>query len=638
LASHAFWGSIVTPNPQQLEVINHIDGPCLVTAVPGSGKTTALTERIKRLVGMGKAPSSILAITFTKKAANEMRTRISAAVGQEAASQMTICTFHSLCAKLLRASPATVGLTRDFTIYDDDGQERALKAAIAKVEGEDFRPKDDYWYGVKGYIEGKRNACLTDEQAIGKYGVDVRQQKVASEYFTALVESNAIDFTGLLSEANRMLMAAPDLLAKCRERFRYISVDEVQDTNVAQYELVKLLGLAHRNVLVVGDLQQSIYAFRNASPQNIIRFRDEFVATIIKLEKNYRSTPEILRHAQYLIENNDLKIGTTLRTDNASGPPPSVRAGRDEAEMAGMLVETARQHMLSGVPAREVVVLYRTNFMSRSLEVAFRAQGVKCRVVGGTSFFDRKEVKAAISVLQLMSNPGDRVSFERAVEACCRGVGEKALAVIAGNARVMGLARAASDFAAGTGRSAMALRSFTAELESSASLPAMQRLLRVCQATCLWERMERESTPGNDRCANIEELAADAGRWVDGGGTLSGYLQNLSLMASGDDEGEQDEVRLMTMHACKGLEFDVVLMSHCCQNMVPYRKVVDIEDPIKREAQMEEERRLFYVAMTRARKILKLFFCRQKRTTKGVEDFQPSDFLYEARLAIPPAY
>jgi DNA helicase-2/ATP-dependent DNA helicase PcrA len=316
---------------------------------------------------------------------------------------------------------------------------------------------------------------------------------------------------------------------------------------------------------------------------------------------------------------------------------PEVLAGRDEAEMADMLANEARQQIASGVPASEVAILYRTNFMSRAIEVALKAKGVKCRVVGGTSFFDRKEVKAALAVLQLMSNQGDRISFEIAVEACCRGVGEKAFSAISASSKTMSLMTAAEDFAS-SHKSAGSLLSFVRTFVSTASLPPSQRLLRVCQATCLWDRMGRESTPGNDRCANIEELASDVGRWMDGGGTLSGYLQNLSLLADGDEESSGKEVRLMTLHACKGLEFDVVLMSHCCQGMVPYRKTLEIEDDDKRNSQIEEERRLFYVGMTRARKVLRLFFCRLKRTPRGMEDFLPSDFLYEARLPIPSSY
>jgi len=623
----------MTPNPQQLDIINHVDGPCLVTAVPGSGKTAAITERIKGLVAAGKDPVGILALTFTNKAADEMRRRIALAVGDSAA-KMTICTFHSLCARILRANAPRVGRTRSFAIYDEDGQERLLKICMAKLEGEDFKPSDKYFFGLLAFLEGKRNACLTDEEGMAKYGIDARQLAICKEYEVEIRRSDAFDFTGLLSEALDLLSKNPDVLRQYQEGWRYISVDEVQDTNLAQYRLLSLLAAGHKNIVCVGDADQSLYRWRSATLENIFSFEKDFGAKVLKLEKNYRSTPQILAHSQRLIEHNKLRKETTLVTDNPSGPAPVVSGHDDENDMAMAEVDFVASAIRKGTPPSEVAIFFRTNYATRIIEQALRARGIRYKVIGGMSFFNRQEVKASLAILGTLCNPNDRISFEKTVEACCRGVGTKTTAAIVDVSRQkkVDILAAAREHSLLVTPQARALRGLIKVLDQTAPRQPHDRLLRVAQDTSFWQKMRRLSKPGNDRCANIEEVSIDLARYVGDGGTLAGYLQNVSLLSDADEDGKDNEVRLMTLHSCKGLEFDVVLISHAGQGMIPHFRVLGIEDEGERAAQLEEERRLFYVGMTRARKRLGIFWSAKRRTQGGEEDVEPSAFIGEAGL------
>lgn len=621
----------MTPNEQQVKVIHHVDGPCLVAAVPGSGKTTAMTERIKNLVQIGKNPESILAITFTNKAADEMRRRITVAVG-DVSSKMTISTFHSLCARIIRANSALLGLSKTYTIYDDDDQERMLRKAIFKVEGEDFSPTPDYWKGVRDFIEGKRNNLLTDEDASTRYRVEGSQLKAAQEYLSSLKSCNAIDFTGLLSEVVRLFEENPKVLEYYSNRFKYVNVDEWQDTNVAQYRLVKLIA-SHRNVLVVGDVDQSIYAFRGAMPENVLQFEKDFEpVTVLKLEKNYRSTPQILGPSHLLITKNALRKDTNLVTDNPSGEVPVVKRCGEDREMALKIAMMVKDRLASGTPPKEIAIFYRVNYASRVLEEAMRAMRIAYKVIGGQSFYSRMEVRTSLAILKLISNPSDKASFHRVAEFCCRGVGEKTIGDVldaAENGKTV--VEAAREYAAGDSRTGKALSVLVTAIDGMPKEPH-SALLHVARTTAFWDKMRAESSVDNDRCENISELAEDVYRHVAGGGTLDGYLQNISLLSSADEEGQDQQVKLMTMHACKGLEFDVVFISHANQKIVPHQRVLDVESITERSRQIEEERRLFYVAMTRARKRLAICYFERRKKGDKYERMDPSQFIAEAGL------
>lgn len=661
----------MNPNSQQQLIIDHFQGPCLVMAVPGSGKTASVTERTKKLVVDRRVdPRSILCITFTNKAANEMKLRIGKAVGGEAASKMTISTFHSLCARILRSNAELIGLTKNYTIYDDDQRERLLKSCIRKIEdavelaipekddnqpkldlsdGEDenivkhigpFKPTKEYMRSLLGYIEGKRNACMTEQAAAQKYDLTGNQFKVATEYFDQLKKCGAIDYTGLLYETLNLFNQFPAVRDKYRDRFQYVSVDEVQDTNIVQYELIKHFGQSHGNVLVVGDLDQSIYKFRHANPENILQFEKDFPGCkVLMLETNYRSTPSILKHAQMLIENNKLRKGTNLKTNNPDTSAPRIIIGNTDMEMAGMIAEDVGKKISSGIKPKEIAILYRTNFASRVLEQALRTAQIKYKLIGGTSFWDRKEIKQCIAILKLKCNENDRMSMEAAIEACCKGVGEKAFHKIQEVALANGMTslQAARAYSQTGTMSAKGLAPFIQILDSTQSILPGDALTQIAQQTAFWKRLDDDSTATNDRCANLSEMASDVNNYCSTGkNTLAGYLQNLSLITDADeDEDDEKLIKLMTLHGSKGLEFDVVYISHCTADLLPHtRLAIEARTEVELKQGIEEERRLLYVGMTRARKHLALYFFAFKMDarSKAPKPAFPSRFLFETGI------
>lgn len=614
-------------------------------AVPGSGKTASVTERTKRLIQRGIEPRRIMAITFTNKAATEMKQRIGTAVGPDVASKMTISTFHSLCSRIIRANCELLGLTKSYSIYDTDDQERLLKTCIKKIEeigSAKWKPSKQYMSSLMGFIEGKRNGCLSDEIAVGKYNLDGNQARVSAEYFKQLQQSNAVDFTGLLSETLRLFQEHPEIRDVYRGRFKFISIDEVQDTNIAQYELIKHLGQGHKNVLMVGDLDQSIYKFRDANPENIFQFEKDFPgAIILKLETNYRSTPSILKYSQNLIEHNLMRKGTSLKTENPDGNPPVIVAGENDLEMARLIAEDVNRKIAAGIKPKEIVILYRTNYASRVIENAMRDYRIKYRIIGGLSFWDRKEVKAGLSLLKVLANENDRMAFEKVVEACSRGVGDKALANISDIAQKQSLTilQAARQFSIGEAAANKCLRPLMSALDECSGLLPGQSLIKIAHATSFWDRLEADSTDTNDRCQNIMEMASDVDDYcARKNSSLSGYLQNISLLTDADEDKDDDHlVKMMTLHACKGLEFDVVYISHCNAGILPHARIAiecgDDEEKYKRA--VEEERRLLYVGMTRARKHLALFFATSKidARSRKTEMMMPSPFLFETGIA-----
>ena len=627
----------MTPNPQQAEIIKHRDGPCLVAAVPGSGKTASVTERIKELISTGIEPVAILALTFTNKAAKAMRERIAAAVGADKASQMAVSTFHSMCARILRDYPRPCGmLSKSYTIYDDDDQEKLIQSCIAKVEernGKVPEISDEYMATIMGCIEDRRNSCLTREETIRKYHPSQNQKEVVNGYSEALSKANAIDFTGLLSRVLKMLETCPEILEAYQDRWRYITVDEVQDTNIAQYRIVKLLSQKYRNIVMVGDLDQSLYRFRGAFPENVLQFKKDFDAKVLKLEKNYRSTPQILKHAQVLIEHNLLREKTSLVTDNPAGSEPKMIVGFSDNDMAEGIAEDVERKLADGVSAKEIAIFYRVNHASRPLEQALRKKHIKYKVIGGLSFWKRKEIKACMALMKLMVNPNDRISFEKCCDFFCRGVGPVTTGRIADDAeaRKSPILAVAAEFSVGTASTAKSLKPFVEAFSSAMAMKPHTGMMHVARNTVFWGKMAADSSVDNDRQANVEEMASDVCNYTANGSSLSDYLQEISLLSSSDEEAEE-EVSLMTLHACKGLEFDVVYMSHCNQGILPHSRSLEAKTVAERVSQMEEERRLFYVGMTRARKWLTIAYCQQRMG----QDMFPSVFIREANLLSAP--
>ena len=621
----------MTPNPQQQKVIDHFEGPCLVTAVPGSGKTACVTERTSKLLSMGVNPASILAITFTNKAANEMRSRIAKRVGKDKAKLMTISTFHSLCARIVRENASLLGYTRGYSIYDSDDQWRALRTAIIKVEGE---PKDGgelpisqkYAKSILYFIEGSRNCDLTYEKAIKKW--PVRNAKpIIDAYYKELKDSNAIDFTGLLSEALRLLRDFPEVLDKYRQQWRFISVDEVQDTNISQYELVKLLG-SHKNVLCVGDSDQAIYGFRNAEPANVLKFERDFKAKPLKLETNYRSTPQILKHAHALIKTNQDRKDSELRTDNEAGTPPKAYVLDSDYEMADWIALRIKDLIRNKENPDEIAVFYRVNYVSRLLEGALRKYQIPFKVYGDVGFFKRIEIKISLSILRLLVNPNDKTAFETVANNCCRGVGSSTCSSIYDKAEEMkcDVVSAARAYAKGKSRKAKCVAVLTDNFDQS--MKPYDLVDRLLHKTAFKAAMVKKSSPDNDRVANVGELVLEIQQFMANGAPLEDYLQYVALLTSQDDKKDSGKVKLMTMHKCKGLEFDNVFISYANEGFIPHSRahVAPTQEEVRR--QLEEERRLMYVSMTRARKRLRIASCKMM----GKKEMEPSSFLLEAGL------
>jgi len=621
----------VKPNPQQEQVINHIDGPALVIAVPGSGKTTVVTERTKHLVEIGKRPDSILAITFTNKAADEMKTRITNAVGTKA-KYITICTFHSLCARIIRENANLVGLQKNYTIYDTDDQKRLMKNCIIKVEGDEVANSEEYLSSVLGYVEWQRNKSMPQIEALSKFGIVGKQLKVIETYYEQLKASNAIDFTGLLTEANRLFTENPLVRDYYRQKWQYISVDEVQDTCVAQFQLVVHLAGGHKNILVVGDNDQALYRFRGASPENIFSFETEFKPVVYKLERNYRSTPEILKFSHNLIVNNKMRKDADLMTDNPTGDEPFVHLYETEPEMVDGIVLEIMARLRQKVPCEQIALLYRTNFLSKSLEMGLQHARIPYKIIGGVSFWDRKEVKTCVSIMKYMSNPTDAIAFACSLESCCKGVGDKFVSNVVDHAKQNNVSflEATKRLSNSRKNVAQTIAPFVSELEKKDTPDNV--LQNVVNKTGFLYRISKGGTIEDDRQENVNELIRDFRGFLSENGSLSAYLQNISLLSSADAESKAGRVNLMTVHAAKGLEFDTVIVTYCMDGIMPHKRVLELAElePQEFEAQLEEERRIFYVAMTRAKKCLRGFSCKARFNT----EMDMSRFVLEANLPV----
>jgi len=455
------------------------------------------------------------------------------------------------------------------------------------------------------------------------------QLDVVEEYYRELKRCDSIDFTGLLSEALRLLRARQDVAEKYQMRWRFISVDEVQDTNIAQYEIIKLIG-AHGNVMCVGDQDQGIYAFRNAEPENLASFERDFKARSLKLETNYRSTPQILERAHALIVNNESRKDAELKTGNSDGPPPRAFVFENDMFMAQWVAKTISKMIEFGESPKEIAVFYRVNFVSRILESSLRHAHIPFQVYGDVGFFRRMEVKAALAVLRLLSNPNDKTAFETVASMCCRGVGPKTCMQVyqISEDDNCSIVKAVQKVASRGGRMAKTLGAFASRFNPKEK--PYDVLSTMLHKTSFADTITKKSTPDNDRLANVKELILEVQQHMASGGTLEDYLQFVSLLTSQDDKDDRGKVKLMTMHKSKGLEFDNVIITHANDEIIPHRKSYSGFDDEQRRKQMEEERRLMYVAMTRARRRLLITSCKlaSKRT------YLPSPFINEAGVRI----
>ncbi len=618
-------------NEPQRRAVVHRDGPLLVVAGAGSGKTRVLTRRVGHLIATGDArPWEILAITFTNKAADEMRSRLIGLVGP-VAEKMWVSTFHAACVRILRAHADRLGYRKSFTIYDDTDSRRLVEQILRdlNIDAKKIPPRS-----VQATISGAK-AEMMDAAAFVDQASSVFERRMADvyvEYQQRLFAASAMDFDDLLFQAVKLFRTAPDVLESYRTRFRQVLVDEYQDTNGVQNELVMLLCAEHRNICIVGDTDQSIYAFRGADIRNILEFEKAFPdAVVIPLEQNYRSTKTILDAANAVIVNNTSRVPKELWTDGARGEPINRFRAEDEYdEAAWVAAEIGRLHHAEGLRYGDVAIFYRTNGQSRALEEALVRKTIAYKVVGGTRFYDRREVKDILAYLRVVANPSDEISARRIVNVPRRGVGDTSADRLAAWARGRGRSFADSfDFAAEagvTGRAAAGLASLSVlldDLRSEADAGAGPAVLIDAVGTRPGYVAELEAEDTLDAAGRLENIAELMAAAVDYD-SLDEFLESVALVSDAD-EIEQDESRvsLMTLHTAKGLEFPAVFLVGMEDGVFPHIRALD--DPM----QLEEERRLCYVGITRARRHLYLTHAWSRTQWGATSHAIPSRFLSE---------
>ena len=633
-------------NPAQRAAVLHGDGPLLVLAGAGSGKTRVLTHRIAHLIGeRGIAPDAILAITFTNKAAGEMRERIHRLVGPRARA-IWASTFHSACVRILRRDAEAVGYARDFTIYDADDQLRLLRKAFAD---EQVDPKRIAPRAVQARISDAKSSLQDPEDMAALAGsfLDEQVARLYRRYADALRANGAMDFDDLLMLTVRLLEGDAEVRERYQRRFQHVLVDEYQDTNHAQYRLVRVLGEPQRNVVVVGDDDQGIYSWRGADVRNIRDFgRDYPDAEIVALEQNYRSTNTILRAANAVVSNNPDRHAKNLWTDRGEGEPIQLVACRDEHEEARVVVSEVERALGGGESLSELAVFYRTNAQSRAVEDQLVRRGIAYQVIGGPKFYERAEVRDLLAYLRAAANPNDSVSLGRMLGAPKRGIGPGTVAKLGAFAAQHGLpvADALREAEMIPGLAAAQRSGLTAAAETLAAIAqddaAGLQLDRLVESAIdrsgLRDALLAEGTfEARGRVENLEEMVNVAAQYAAGADapSLAGFLEGVALHADADAVEEQSgRVTLMTIHNAKGLEFDTVVITGLEEGIFPHSRSDTPET-------LEEERRLFYVGITRARKRLVLSHA-ESRTMHGGRDYRlPSRFLRELPrdvLAAPP--
>jgi len=630
-------------NPPQREAVEHSEGPLLVIAGAGSGKTRVLTHRIAYLLATGAArPGEILAITFTNKAAAEMRERVGDLIGRSVRA-MWVTTFHSACARMLRADAERLGYSRSFTIYDQSDSLRMLKRCLRELRVD---PKRYPARAIHSKISGAKNQLIDSDMYAETVG-SVFEEVVAEAfplYEKRMLEANAMDFDDLLVRTVNALELFEDVRERWRRTFRHVLVDEYQDTNHAQYRLLQLLAAEHGNLMVVGDEDQSVYGFRHADIRNILDFEHDFPdAAVVKLEQNYRSTQTILSAANAVVERNRERRPKRLWTEIEGGELVQLcELGNDHEEARWVAAEIERLGEEHGVARSDVAIFYRTNAMSRALEDTLVRFELPYQVIGGTKFYDRAEVKDAVAYLNLLLNPADQVSFSRIVNSPRRGIGDTSQGRLASYANTAGLTiweviERAEEV---PGLSAAAIKAVSrffetvdllkARVDAGASVSDI--LQAVLSESGYLEALEAERTvEAEGRIENLEAFAEaaaefDLNREREGESEvppLEEFLQQISLLSDQDSiEDQQELVTLMTVHNAKGLEYDTVFVIGCEDGAFPHMRALE-------EGGEEEERRLCYVAITRARQRLYMTWARERSLFGRSERNLPSRFIDE---------
>ncbi len=624
-------------NPEQLEAVQATEGPVLVLSGAGTGKTRVLTTRLAHILLTGKAkPWNILAVTFTNKAAREMRERVGALVGA-AAEQIWLGTFHALGVRLLRRHAALVGLETNFTILDTDDQLRLLKQ-VMEAEGIDTKR----WtpQSVMGVIQRWKDRGLGPDQASGNDAGDLAGGKVLGIYRLyqeRLLTLNACDFGDLLLHCLTLMQnpANRDLLSELQRQFRYIMVDEYQDTNVSQYLWLRLLAQHHKNICCVGDDDQSVYSWRGAEVENILKFERDFNgAKVIRLEANYRSTPTILAAASHLIAHNAGRLGKTLRPgrkDAESGAPIMVRGLWDGEDEARWVVEEIEALHRGGSSLSQIAILVRAGFQTREFEERLVTTGVPYKVVGGLRFYERQEIRDALAYFRVVMQPADDLAFERIFNLPKRGLGDAALQSVHLLSRHQGVslfeaARRISQTDELTPKARSTLARLVQDFDRWRGLvPNMDHaelaatILDECGYTAMWQK---EKTPdAQGRLENLKELVAALEEYE----SLATFLEHVSLVMENDDKAQLDRVVIMTLHGAKGLEFDNVFLPGWEEGVFPHARAIS-ESGAKG---LEEERRLAYVGLTRARKRVFVSYAANRRIYNQWQTSLPSRFTAE---------
>ncbi len=647
-------GYLAALNPEQRQAVEATEGPVLVLAGAGTGKTRVLTTRIAHILATGRAwPSQILAVTFTNKAAREMKARIGGLIGEERTEGMPwLGTFHSIGARILRRHAELVGLKPGFTILDTDDQIRLLKQLLVAENIDEKR-----WPArqLAAAIDGWKNRGLTpDKIAEGEaYAyANGKGRHIYAAYQARLKALNAVDFGDLLLECLRLFKANPDVLAEYHRRFRYILVDEYQDTNVAQYLWLRLLAQAkndagHANICCVGDDDQSIYGWRGAEVDNILRFEKDFPgASVIRLERNYRSTGHILAAASGLIAHNEGRLGKTLFTDTSDdGEKVCIASAWDSHEEARAIGEAIEHLQRHGHALNEIAILVRASFQMREFEDRFVTLGLNYRVIGGPRFYERMEIRDALAYLRATVNPADGLAFERIINTPKRGIGAATVQLIHAHARArqIQLMEAAGELVLTEEvrpkqRQALSdlLKSFERwadRIETTSHVELAETILEESGYTEMWQADRSADAPG--RLENLKELVNNMGEYD----SLAGFLEHVSLVMDADSGEASDAVSIMTLHSAKGTEYDTVFLPGWEEGLFPHQRALDENG----RAGLEEERRLAYVGLTRARRRALVWFVSNRRVHGLWQSTVPSRFLDElpedhVEVAEPASY
>jgi len=643
--------NLSTLNPQQRLAVETTSGPVLILAGAGTGKTRVITHRIAHMVEKGIAPGNILGVTFTNKAAREMQERVTKLLPRPARTtdgekppRPTICTFHSLCVRILRQHIEKLGYKRNFVIYDESEQISAVKKILSRIsaKGEKTDPAAILALLSRYKNGGARAAAFADPN------VAAMAEHIRSQYETALRACNAVDFDDLILLTLKLFAEHPDALEACRAKYRYVMVDEYQDTNAAQFNLVHSLTHEHRNLCVVGDDDQSIYGWRGAEIANLLDMEQHFpTVKVIKLEQNYRSTVTILQAANAVIKNNTRRRGKQLWSQKGQGEKITLHAfSDDEAEARTVVEQIEYTRLAQRIPWEQHAILFRTNIQSRALETALRQANVRYHLIGGQSYFDRREVRDFLAYIKVFVNPNDDISLLRIANVPARGLSDVTMErlLAASHERKCSVFTAMKNPAVTTAflsKSRESIEAFVAFVERTAAyLHAGQPLsLQVWAGRFLEEtgylnelrRSEKTADAGENRVRNLKDLVAT----LDGGQSITAqpadrlhtFLEDLTLDSEREEEKESsgDAVTLITMHSCKGLEFPHVFVVGLEEGLLPHSRS-------KVEGTLDEERRLFYVAITRAMQTLTISHCATRKKYGQPLPCHPSQFLNE----LPP--